>query len=69
MKEKTILSTIQKALLALEEVGLTQSSLRMVRSRSFKPILDYFNDKNDVNYNEALILQRHKPRNKNIKKL
>ena len=34
---------------------MTQSSLKVVASRSFKPILDYFNDKNEACYSEVLI--------------
>jgi len=56
MKDKTISDIIQQSLKILEkEVGLAQSSLVVVASRSFKPILDYFTEKQETKYCESLI--------------
>ena len=56
MEDKSITSIIQKASLILEkEVGLAQSSLEVVASRSFKPISDFFSNKNEEHYSEALL--------------
>jgi integrase len=56
MKVNKISSIIQQALTILEnEVGLAESSLRVVASRSFKPISDYFNERFSVHYDEVLI--------------
>jgi hypothetical protein len=58
MEENMISSIVQKALQLLEEdVGLAPSSLRIVTSRSFKPILNYFAAKNEACYNESLIIE------------
>ena len=43
MKDNTIIHIIQEALVILEkDVGLAESTLRVVKSRSFKPISDFF---------------------------
>jgi len=56
MEENTIFRTIQQALSILEkEVGLAESTLKVILSRSFKPIYDFFNENQTANYNEALI--------------
>jgi len=56
MKEKTISGIIQQALTILEnEVGLAKSTLDVVASRSFKPISDFFEKKQEVCYREDLI--------------
>ena len=67
MKENTVLSKLQKALLILEEdVGLAQSSLKLVASGSFKPILDYFNGKDVTCYSEDLIKELEEYYRKNL---
>jgi integrase len=66
MKDKTILAIINQSLMILEkEVGLAPSSLKVVESRSFKPIADFFNDKNEVCYCENLLnaLEEHHRKN------
>jgi len=56
MKDNTVLGIINQALMILEkEVGLAQSSLEVIKSGSFKPISNFFKEKNEVWYNEALI--------------
>ena len=56
MKDKTILGLIHWSLLILEkEVGLTQYSLKVVSSGSFRPISDFFKEKNEAFYSEVLI--------------
>ena len=56
MKDNTIIGIIHQALEILEmEVGLAQSSLKVVTSRSFKPISDFFSGKNEAYYSEALL--------------
>ena len=56
MKDNTIYGIVRQALIILKtEVGLAQSSLKAVESRSFKPITDFFNGKNEAYYNEDLI--------------
>jgi phosphopantetheine adenylyltransferase len=56
MKDKSISSIIRQALEVLEkEVGLANSSLEVVASRSFKPITDYFHEKQSAYYNENLV--------------
>lgn len=56
MKDKTIYGIVRQALIILRtEVGLAQSSLKAVESRSFKPITDFFNGKNEAYYSEDLI--------------
>jgi hypothetical protein len=56
MKDNTIYDVVHQALIILRtEVGLAQSSLKTVESRSFKPITDFFNGKNEAYYNEGLI--------------
>jgi len=56
MKENTIISIIQQALEILENgVGLAESTIRVVESRSFKPISEYFNERRSVQYNEVPI--------------
>ena len=56
MKDKTIIGITHQALMILEkEVGLAQASLVTVASRSFKPIADFFKNKNETSYSDALI--------------
>lgn len=56
MDNSTLYEIIKHSLDILEkEVGLSQSSLRTVASRSFKPISDFFNNKHETHYNESLI--------------
>ena len=56
MKDKTVLAIIKQSLMILEnEMELAQSSLKVIESRSFKPIVDFFKDKKETCYNEALI--------------
>ena len=56
MKDKSISSIIRQALEVLEkEVGLAKSSLEVVASRSFKPITDYFHEKQSAYYSENLV--------------
>ena len=56
MEENTITGIIQQALAVLEkEVGLAKSTLEVVASRSFKPISDYFKEKQAIYYSENLI--------------
>ena len=56
MKVKMINSIIQQAMTILEkEVRLAESTLRVVASRCFKPISDYFDEKQSVHYNESLV--------------
>ena len=53
MKENTIFDIIRQALTILEkDVGLAKSTLKVVTSRSFKPISDFFNEKNEAYYSE-----------------
>jgi len=67
MEEKTVVSIINQALMILEkEVGLAKSSLRVVASRSFKPINDFFINKNESYYNEALIIDLEELYQKNL---
>ena len=66
MKDNTILTIVNQALKILEkEVELARPSLKVVESRSFKPIIDFFNDKKEIFYNEALIneLEHHYRKN------
>ena len=56
MKDITITEIIRQSLTILEnEVGLAKSSLAVVASRSFKPISDYFIEKQNAQYSETLI--------------
>jgi len=56
MEKRTIVGIIRQALTILEkEVELAESTLEVVASRSFKPISDFFNEKNMVHYSETLI--------------
>ena len=56
MDNNTLYEIIQHSLYILEkEVELSPSSLRVVASRSFKPISDFFNEKIVIYYNESLI--------------
>jgi len=56
MKDNTIVSIIQEALAILEkDVGLAESTLRVVKSRSFKPISDFFTGKQEAYYRTNLI--------------
>ena len=58
MKDNTILGIINRALMILEkETGLAHPSLKVVESRSFKPVSDFFNSKNEAWYNEALLIE------------
>jgi len=58
MKDNTILGIINRALMILEkETGLAQPSLKAVESRSFKPVSDFFNSKNEAWYSEALLIE------------
>ena len=67
MEEKTILEIINLSLMILEkEVNLAQSTLEIVKSRSFKPIADFFKDKKETSYNEILINELEKRYRKNL---
>ena len=56
MERNTIYEIIQHSLDILEkEVELSKSSLKIVQSRSFKPISDFFYKKQQVYYSESLI--------------
>ena len=56
MKEQTINEIIQKALVILEkEVGLCLATISNVSSRSFKPISDFFSEREEGNYNDDLL--------------
>ena len=56
MKDNTIFETIQQALAILEKkVGLAKSTLEVVTSRSFKPISEFFKEKQDVYYSADLL--------------
>ena len=56
MKDNTIVEIIAQALTILEkEVGLAESTIKVVSSRSFKPISDFFKSKNEANYSEELL--------------
>jgi len=56
MKDNTIFEIIAQALTILgKEVRLAQSTIKVVSSRSFKPISDFFKSKNEVNYSEELL--------------
>ena len=69
MKDNTILGIINQSLMILEkEVGLAQSSLAVAKSRSFKPIIDFFNDKNKAWYSETLINELEEIYRKNVQK-
>ena len=49
MEDNTIIGIIQQALTILEkEVGLAKSTLDVVASRSFKPISEFFKEKQEV---------------------
>jgi len=56
MKENTVTGIIQQALEILGSgVGLAESTIRVVASRSFKPISDYFEEKQQAFYSVILI--------------
>ena len=56
MGNNTLYEIIQHSLDILEkEVERSTSSLRVVASRSFKPISDFFSEKHEIYYNESLI--------------
>jgi len=56
MEDNSIFDIIQHVITILKnEVGLAESSIRVIESRSFKPIPDYFKDKQQEYYSEALI--------------
>ena len=56
MKDGTINGIIQQSLSVLEkEIGLAKSSIEVVASRSFKPISDFFEAKNESYYSETLL--------------
>jgi integrase len=56
MKDREISDIIQQSLTILEkEVGLAKSSLVVVASRSFKPISDYFIERQKTQYSEAVM--------------
>jgi len=56
MKDNTVADLIKQALTILKnEVGLAESSIKVVASRSFKPISDYFREKQQVYYDDTLV--------------
>lgn len=58
MKNNDISEIITHALTILEqEVGLASSTIKVVSSRSFKPISDFFKRKIEKNYKEDLIVE------------
>ena len=68
MKDNTILGIINQSLMILEkEVELAPSSLEVVKSRSFKPITDFFNVKNEVWYSEILVSELEELYGKNLR--
>ena len=56
MNDRTVFDVIQQALTVLEkDVGLAESSLNTVSSRSFKPISDFFMEKQQASYSDAIL--------------
>lgn len=56
MESNTLYEIIQRSLDILgKEVKLSNSSLNVVASRSFKPISDFFSEKHEIYYNESLM--------------
>jgi len=56
MESNTIYEIIQQALdIQGKEVKLANSSLKVVASHSFKPISDFFSEKQELCYSESLI--------------
>jgi integrase len=67
MKDNTITGIIQQSLVILEkEVRLSQSSIAVVASRSFKPISDFFDDRNEATYSKNLINEIEELYRKNL---
>ena len=67
MKANTILGVINRSLMILEkEVGLAQSSLKVIESRSFRPISEFFDGKNEAWYSESLISELEELYRKNL---
>ena len=55
MKDIAITDIIEQTLSILEkEVGLAKSTLLVVASRSFKPIVDFFGSRNEASYSEHI---------------
>ena len=56
MKDTSLAGIIEQTLSILEkEVGLAKSTLLVIASRSFKPIADFFDSRNEASYSEKLI--------------
>jgi len=68
MEDNTILGIIQQTLAILEkEVGLAKSTLDVVASRSFKPISEFFKEKQEVYYSADLLNELDQCYQENLK--
>jgi integrase len=58
METNTLHGIIKQSLNILEkEVELSPSTLKVIESRSFKPVSDFFSENNEIYYNENLIIK------------
>lgn len=68
METMTLYEIIQHSLDILEkEVKLSPSSLKVVVSRSFRPISDFFSEKHEMNYSSSLIRELEELYNEQFK--
>jgi len=68
MDNNILSEIIQHSLDILEkEIKLSQSSLKIVASRSFKPISNFFREKGEMYYNESLISELEESYHKQLK--
>ena len=68
MEDNTIFGIIQQTLAILEkEVGLAKSTLDVVASRSFKPISEFFKEKQEVYYSADLLNELDQRNQENLK--
>lgn len=68
MKDTTILAVINRALMILEkETEFAQSTLEVVTSYSFNPIVDFFKSKKETYYREELIQELENHYRKNVR--
>lgn len=68
MEDNKIFGIIQQALEILEkEVGLAKSTLDVVASRSFKPISEFFKEKQEVYYSADLLNELEQRYQENLK--
>lgn len=68
MEDNTIFGIIQQTLAILEkEVGLAKSTLDVVASRSFKPISEFFKEKQEVYYSADLLNELDQRYQENLK--